>query len=421
MKSPLFREEVLAESRTRWLGTVLLTPHLSYGIFATFALLTTLGMASLLYFGSYTRRAKIDGWLVPQRGLVQVFAPQAGVVTKLSAVEGATVRQGEPLLVLSNELQSVARGAMQTEIASRLEARRTSLVEARAEMQRLAAQQATSLRSRIAWLKSERAQLDSSIALQRERVALAKKAETRQREVHERGLISDQELQTVLEAGIEQQSKLRELTRSWIASRGEQLSLEGDLRDLPLKSQTQLANVDRDIAQVEQELAETEARREIVVPAPESGTVTSVQAEQGARADPNVPLLSIVPAGSKLEAHLYSPSRSIGFMRAGQKVLLRYEAYPYQKFGHYDGVIASISRSAVNPAELPAQLAGMTSLTGSSEPVYRIVASLERQTVNAYGKPVPLQPGMTLSADVFIEKRRLIEWVLDPLYTLTGK
>ncbi|ETX05787.1 MAG: hypothetical protein ETSY2_20910, partial [Candidatus Entotheonella gemina] len=54
-------------------------------------------------------------------------------------------------------------------------------------------------------------------------------------------------------------------------------------------------------------------------------------------------------------------------------------------------------------------------------PVYRIVVRPERQTVTAYGRPMPLQPGMQLEADVIIDRRRLIEWVFDPLYTLTGK
>jgi membrane fusion protein len=102
-------------------------------------------------------------------------------------------------------------------------------------------------------------------------------------------------------------------------------------------------------------------------------------------------------------------------------VLLRYHAYPYQKFGHHEGVVTNVSRAAVSPGELPSQLAGLTSLYGANEPVYRLTAGLASQTITAYGQPMPLQPGMQLEADVIIEKRRLIEWVLDPLFTLTGK
>ena len=118
---------------------------------------------------------------------------------------------------------------------------------------------------------------------------------------------------------------------------------------------------------------------------------------------------------------MFSPSRGVGFVRPGQRVLLRYQAFPYQKFGHYEARVANVSRTAVSPSELPVQLSGLSSLYGANEPVYRIEATLSGQSINAYGKAVPLQPGMQLEADVVIEKRRLFEWMLDPLFTLTGK
>jgi membrane fusion protein len=84
-------------------------------------------------------------------------------------------------------------------------------------------------------------------------------------------------------------------------------------------------------------------------------------------------------------------------------------------------VVASISRSAISPSELSQQMAGLTSLYTANVPVYRITVSLGSQTVRAYGEEVALQPGMQLEADIMMERRRLIEWVLDPLFTLTGR
>ncbi|HSN97267.1 MAG TPA: hypothetical protein VLS89_03180, partial [Candidatus Nanopelagicales bacterium] len=133
-----------------------------------------------------------------------------------------------------------------------------------------------------------------------------------------------------------------------------------------------------------------------------------------------VPLLSIVPTGSKLVAHIFCPSRAVGFLRIGARVLLRYAAYPYQKFGHHHGTVLSISHSAVSPGELPGRLAGLSSLVGSTEPVYRVTIGLARQGVNAHGEVLRLDPGMLLEADVLLERRRLIEWVLEPLHTLAG-
>jgi membrane fusion protein len=162
------------------------------------------------------------------------------------------------------------------------------------------------------------------------------------------------------------------------------------------------------------------APHEIPDSPPQDGTITGLQAEPGGNATTATPLFGIVPSQSKLQAQLFSPSRGIGFLRSGQRVLLRYQAFPYQKFGFYGGVVASVSRSALSPAELNQTLAGLTALFGTNEPVYRITVELDRQTALAYGQPVALQPGMQLEADVLIESRRLIEWVLEPLYTLSG-
>ena len=180
------------------------------------------------------------------------------------------------------------------------------------------------------------------------------------------------------------------------------------------------ANIDRQVAALEQEIAGTEAQRQIVIPAPQAGTVTAIQAELGSNVNTAAPLMNIVPAGRKLEAQLFGPSRAVGFVRPGQRVLLRYQAFPYQKFGQYEGVVADVSRTAINPGELT-QLSGLTSLLAANEPVYRITVTLARQTAIAYGEAIPLQSGMQLEADVMMEKRRLIEWVFDPLFTLTGK
>jgi len=386
------------------------------------AVLAAAAILALLFLGEFTRKAKVGGWLVPQEGIVRVFAPQPGVVTGLYVKEGAEVKKGERLLALSAELQSATLGATQAEIARRLAERRRALQDERGQHERLLAQQQRAYANRLATLKSELAQVERDIAVMKSRVELSERNLAINREMRGQGYISEQRLQLVEGDKLEQETRLGALQRQRLSLMRDRATLEGELSDLPVKTRTDIAIIERNIAAVEQELAQTEARREIVVPAPQDGTVTAILAELGGHAAVAAPLLSIVPAGTKLEAHLYSPSRAVGFVRAGQHVLLRYQAYPYQKFGHYEGVVASISRSAVSPGELPPQLAGISSLTGAgAEPVYRITVKLERQTVTAYGQPVPLQAGMQLEADVELETRRLYEWVLDPLYTITGK
>lgn len=417
----LFRSEVLVERQSQWLGTVLLAPQPSHRCFVLFATLAAAAVVGLLFTANFTRTARISGWLMPQEGLVRVFAPRPGVVTALYVKEGVEVRKGDRLMALSGELQSAALGAVQAEVARSLRWRRQNLLEERHQQERLLAQQQRALASRISVLRSEQAQIEREITLLQARVGIAARAVELHRRLRDQGFVSDMKLQQVEAEKLEQDARLGALERQQITMRRDLITLESELQELPFRAKKEMAATGRSIAEVEQDLAQAEAQREIVVLAPQDGVVTSILAEPGGNASVAGPLLSIVPAGTILEAHLYSPSRSVGFVRPGQPVLLRYPAYPYQKFGHYDGVVASISRSAVSPGELPPQLASLGGSREANEPVYRITVTLMSQTVTAYGERVPLQPGTQLEADVAIDKRRLIEWVLDPLYTLTGK
>jgi membrane fusion protein len=343
------------------------------------------------------------------------------VLVRLYVREGQEVEKGAPLALLSAELQSEAVGATRKEIVRGLSSRRASMEAEKERQRRLYAQQSEELGKRLQAIALERAHIDREIKLQIDLVALAERGAARQRELREKQLSPEPRLQAAEENKLEQAVKLQTLERSRAMIDRETSRLEAEHRDLPFKHQTQVAEIERAMALLDQEIAEAESRREFVIAAPADGTVTAIQAEPGGNAGTMAPLLSIVPAGSKLEAQLFSPSRAVGFVRPGQQVLLRYHAFPYQKFGYYEGTVASVSRSAINPSELPQQLSGLTSLYGANEPVYRITVALAHQNAMAYGMPAPLAPGMQLEADVLIETRRLIEWVFDPLFTLTGR
>lgn len=419
-EAQLFRHEVLAERQTHWLGTVVLEPRTAHRGFTLFAACAAAAIVGMFFFFDVTRTTRVGGWLVPEAGLARVYAPQAGVVAGLHVKEGSMVRKGDRLLTLSAEVNSTSRGATQAEVTRLLAARRKMLIDQRAQDQRLLTQQQRALGSRLAAFRAEQAQIEQEIAVQKSRLDLAQRTEARQRDLQGQGFISKQQLQQVEEARLAQAGRLISLERERTAAVRERMALESELNDLPLKAQTDISIVERDIAAVEQQLAEAEARREITITAPQDGKVTAILAEPGGHASTAAPLLTIVPAGSRLEAHLYGPSRAIGFVRPGQPVLLRYQAYPYEKFGHYGGTVASVSTAAINPGELP--FAGIApTAPGANEPVYRITVSLAQQAVTAYGQPQALQPGMELEADLALDKRRLYEWVLDPLYAIAGK
>jgi len=178
--------------------------------------------------------------------------------------------------------------------------------------------------------------------------------------------------------------------------------------------------LNRSLASAQEQLTDSESKRRIVITAPISGMATAVLVDVGQTVDSSRPLLSIVPQNAVFRAELYAPSRAIGFVRPGQEVILRFQAYPYQKFGHQIGIVESVSRTALTANEI--NDAGM-SVGGLNdrEPRYRIIVKLPTQTIRAYGQQQSLQTGMLIDADILQEKRRLYEWALEPLYSLSGK
>lgn len=415
--TPLFRAEVLAERQTPWLGSVMTTPSVPHHLMAGFAALTILAIASLLYFGTYAREEHLAGLLVPQKGIVRVFPPQPGVIGEIKVQEGDTIKRGMPLVTLSGETQSSAAGATQAGTVRNLKEQLATLDTEASKKRELLKQQKRGLTSRIEALKGEESQLDQEITLQQNRVALADKSVTRQTQLAQKGFISEQGLQLSQETSVEQAGKLRNLMRNRMAIIRDRIELEGLLSELPMKSFAEVAAINRNKSQISQEISQAEVRREIVIPAPQDGTVTAIQAERGGPANTSTVLLSIVPSGADLEAHLFAPSRAIGFLRTGQSVFLRYQAFPYQKFGHHVGIIESISRATLSANDLPIRVGTAT----NTEPVYRVTVRVPKKAMLVNGEPVALQPGMQLDADVVLERRRLIEWMLEPIYSLTGK
>jgi len=410
----------MLERELQSLGTVLLTPSIPMRMSALFALVAAAGLLCLLVFGEYTRTARISGWLVPQQGLLRVFAPQSGVVIRVHVQEGAGVKKGQPLIELSSELQSGGVRGTQEEVARQLMLRRQSLIENSAALKTLDAERSQDLATRIAALQSDAESLGHEMVLQAERSMLAREFAAKEQELLTRNLATNKQVQEAEQDRLTQAARLLALERERDTIERDRATAVAELRDLPLTQRTKLAQIERDIAALDQELALTEARRGVVIPAPQDGIVATLEAEVGSKAETTAPLLSIIPEGSKLEAHLFSRSRDIGFVRTGQRVLLRYQAFPYQKFGQYEGVVSGVSRSALSPGDLNLQLPGLSSLYGVNEPVYRVTVDLKAQEATAYGARVPLQPGMQLEASVVMETRRLVEWMFEPLFTLTA-
>ncbi|WP_124339366.1 HlyD family secretion protein [Pseudomonas chlororaphis] len=417
----MFRREALDARQTNGLGDIVLVRPISFTLLTCLATALAVSVAAFFFFGSYTKRSTISGQLVPVGGQVKVYVPQAGIVFEKFVHEGQRVKRGEPLLTISSERYGSDAEPVQAGISRQLEHRRDSLRGELEKVLRLQLDERDSLSNKVASLQRELAILARQADSQRRLVALSSDATQRYQGLMDKGYISVDQLQQRQAELLGQRQALQGLERERATLQQQLTERRNELAGLGARQANQQADIQRQLSALEQNLAESEAKRTLLVTAPETGIATAVLADIGQTVDSSRPLLSIVPADAPLQAELYAPSKSIGFIKPGDSVLIRYQAYPYQKFGQYQGRVRSISRTSVPFTELASMAGAVPGLGKDSEQLYRLQVSLDKQMVTAYGQPRPLQSGMLLDADVLQDTRRLYEWVLEPLYSLTGK
>ena len=410
----LFRPEAVENRQQDWLGTVQLVRPVSLTVLTVAVVIAVVAVAALLVEGRYTRKARVAGFLVPDRGVIRLLPPQAGTVLESHVAEGRVVREGDVLFVLAID-QATPRGEA---VQNSFSARERSLKGAALQQQLLLQSQGSAIDQRLDDMRRELAALSAESDLQAQRLALATQAQSRLESLRADNFISAAQVQAKAEELLGLRAQIQATERQRVAQQREIGTLEAQRRELPLRGQAQRGEIDRDLALLAQQTAEKESSQRLVVRASQDGVISAVLAEPGQSVSPATALASLVPANSRLQAHLFAPSSAVGFLRSQQTVMLRFDAFPYQKFGLQTGHVLQVSRSPLQAAELASlPLQG----GAANEPLYRITVALDRQDVAAYGEAQALSPGMQLEGDVQLDRRRLIEWIFEPVLGLAGR
>jgi membrane fusion protein len=406
----LFRPEALAAQRQPGLGGVQLVRPLALSWLTAGAVCTVLAVGTFLALAEYTRKATVMGVLSPDRGLMRLMPAAAGTVAERHVAEGQYVAAGDVLFVVTVDRPWLGADA-QALVRRSLDERRRSLGDAARAQQQLSAARAQSLDRRLAAMRAELAQLDAETALLGQRLVLAEQALSRLQSLQAEQFISAAQVQAKSEEVLGLRGAASALARQRETLRRDRAEIEGERQALPLLTGTAVGGLERELSQANRDAVEQDAEQRLVVRAPQAGTVSTVLAEPGQSVSPASALATVVPAGSTLLAQLYAPSSAVGFVQAGQSVRLRYEAFPYQKFGQQLGHVTQVSRAPLTAGELAAL--ALPAVGGGGEPLFRITVAL-----GALPAGMQLAAGMRMQADVLLERRRLVEWLFEPLLGL---
>ncbi|BEU24881.1 HlyD family efflux transporter periplasmic adaptor subunit [Paraburkholderia sp. 22B1P] len=164
-----------------------------------------------------------------------------------------------------------------------------------------------------------------------------------------------------------------------------------------------------------------QSRQDSTISAPKPGVVMFSSLVPGRSLEPaDVALVISTEDKSALRAALRIPSRRRGFVQMGQIVRLKFDAFPYVKFGTYEARIDAISQTTVqSPMSLPPVTPTSPKDTGDGD--FMAWATLRGRTFDYGNQHFDILPGMRATASIVVERRTIAEWVLEPLFrTMRG-
>ena len=415
MTRQLFRQEAIDAQREKFLGEATIARPVPFWVFTLLAAGTALLLISVAVWGQYTRRERVEGYLALDTGAARVLIPDAGRVTELLVREGDEVTAGDALAKISLDRTNVSGGSTSEVITAEMESRRGILEKERAQWRDLGLQQVQQVRRRATDLGTELQQIDREMKLQEERIRSAREQLERYSGLAgEKKFVSEALVKQKRDEVTDQEIKLQTLRRQRSQVERDLGAAKMEEPQIELRSRAQAEQIERQLSELREGMSQVEARRETVIRAPMAGVVTNVAVNRGQSIAADAPLATVLPKGSGLHVELLVPTRAIGFITKGQEVVLRYEAFPYERFGQYRGMVTDIGRNVWTQGDRIGPLS-------AKEPVYRVDVSLDKQSVTALGQEFPLRPGMLVNADLLLEKRTLLEWIFEPVLQLKGR
>ncbi len=417
MPRSLFRKEAIDAQRQKFLGEASIAQPVRLWVYTVMAVAIAAIVIAVAVWGQYTRRERVQGYLSNAIGAALVRMPDSGVVADIMVKEGDAVVAGTPLARLTIDRSGVNDASGNEAVLRELGKRDGLLDEEKIQARGLGRQQVDQLRKRASDLQNEIRAIDSEIGMQTERFESQRVIANKWKDLQGQQFVSDIRVRQEQDKAKEEEIKVQNLRRQ---RAGLQKDLAAALSEIPsveMRNRTALEQISRQKSEVSQSIAEQAVKREqgvkrdMVLLAPIDGTITNITPAKGQTVGADTPLATLLPKDSALHAELLVSTRAIGFVHPGQSVLLRYEAFPYERFGQYSGNVENVGKTIWTQGESVGPLA-------VREPVYRIVVKLERQDITSNGEAFPLRAGMVVSADLLMEKRSLLEWLFQPVLQL---
>lgn len=414
----MFRKDAIDNRKMNWRGQAILLPGIPLWMIITGCLIFTVGFVTFITAGTYTRRINVSGEITTLPRPANIYSGVQGIVTHQYVHEGDLIKKGDPLYqidVSKSTSSGIVSENKKRDIQSQLK-RVDDIID------RLTSSKKVTLDS----LKHQKIQyldaftLSSDIIKRAEEgIKLMKDNMNNYRHYHEKGLITKDQLTYQETLYYQQQNNLLSLS-----GQKDQNSLQ--LTSLDSQIQTQAADFDNRIFQMElqqydlrKELLDADQSGTIIIRSFSEGKIDSLSVSLGQMVNGGDSLLQIIPANIKrFYLVAWVPNDAIPYISKDDFVNVRYEAFPAEKFGQFSAKVLTTSRTPASRQEMLTYQGAPESSPENAGPWFKIIISPDKQAIDYVGKSLPLENGMKANVTLFLETRKIYQWMLSPFYDM---
>lgn len=422
------------------------SPGLHYLLLALCALFTVALAWSMI--GKVDVIATASGKVIPT-GNVKLIQPiELGYVRAIHVHNGQHVAAGQLLVELDSTLAGAdadaassglltaqVTGARNAALLAHLEGRSAQFIAPPGTPPEIAATQAQFIRTAIAEFEGERASLyqrraqhqadlaaaEAEIAKLERTLPLVDQQLAARKELAERGYFSRLKLLEYEQLRVEHLQNL-EVQRA-NAARARALIGETEAQIAQLRGtfgRTAVASLSESQDKsgiAREEVTKSARRREFQqLKAPVAGIVQQLAISTiGGVVQPAQALMVIVPDGAPAVVEANILNRDIGFVRVGQPVRVKLEAFPFTDYGTVPGVVETISRDAIDTSQPNSPQRDEKGRPIQQGLVYAAHIRLLHRSIRVGERDQLIGPGLAIQAEIITGRRRIIQYLLSPL------
>lgn len=379
-------------------------------------ILVVFALGSILYLSmmDVSKSERVRGVLHSRGDAVLVSSTVDGVVEDIYVRDGEHVTKGQPLFSVNQQSYASNQSLSVEDDAIR---RNTELLtEKEKTLQELPGKHSSfiiSLENKIKRLMEQRRSVQDQLGTASSRLSLAEEQLKKTGTIAKQGYISGLEVSRQQDGVLQLRQQIEELGRQSVSFASDIENAQSELGAIGFVHTKERQDLIDEVEHLKAKIVDFSQRKSRVIVASATGTVGNIQLTPGKSIVAGRVQMHVIPPHQPLLLTVYAPARAVAFVERGQSALVRFNDFPYQRFGSYKGTVTRVGNSAIMPGE--------NSKMSIQESSYEVDVQLSSQTVHSYGREFELKSGMQAEVDITTERRSLLYWLFEPVLSMYNK